>query len=185
MTNPTNEQSESLRSASESRWVVRQHGKILSHHKTSRDAVRWLGSQYPGVEMKDLIEQGVKVTQSFTVTARYWDRRYNPPRTFPAEFTAEAESFADAMDILGTWLHRSWEQDRDNHPSPVGRQQAWERWHDVLALSHIASLTMIKNPTFRYAFGPLSPPEGKGHDLRLLVVPTSEFILEGMVRDLV
>lgn len=174
MTVELNSEGNHLSSANPSLWVTRKHGAIMSYHQTSRQAVRWLRDNADS-------PLGWKVTKSYGFTVRYWDRSFKPERAFPAETASEHETFADAMDEVGAWIHSSWEYDRSNHPSPAGRQAAWERWHDVLALSHIAALTLISNPGFSYAFGNLSPPEGRGHDLRIRVAPSSESVLHSAV----
>ena len=181
MTTELNREGDHLSSADPSRWVVRYNYAVVSHHPTSKAAARWL-RDYTGDSLVAAVQRDWLISKSYTVTARYWDRSKKPIEAFPAEFQAERMTFSGAMDALGGWIHRSWEQDRDNHPSNAGRQMAWERWHDVLALTNIASLTLIPNPGFKYAFGPLSPPEGKGHDLRLVVAPTPSAILDSMVR---
>lgn len=169
MTNEYNSEGDHLSSANPSRWVTRKHGLVRSWHVRSIQAVKWMRDNADSIE-------GWSVTKSYIVRAGYWDRRRDPKNAiaFEPELHGEISNFPEAMDELARWLHASWEQDRANHPSPVGRQQAWERWHDVIALANIASLTMIPNPAFSYAFGPLSPPEGLGHDLRVSVRPTSD-----------
>lgn len=174
MTVELNTQGDHLSSVGPSLWVTRKHGAIRSFHKTSRQAVRWLRDNADS-------PLGWKVTKSYTVSVRYWDRSVSPIRAFDAEMLTEQETFSDAMDSLAGWIHSTWEHERENHPSPAGRQMAWERWHDVLALSHIASLTLIPNPGFKYNFGPMSPPEGRGHDLRVSVAPTRTLVLQSMV----
>lgn len=176
MTTTHNSEGDHLSTADPSRWVTRKHGKIQSWHRKSIEAVRWMRDNADSIE-------GWAVTKSYIVRAGFWDRRRGPANAvaFEPEMYDEIPTFPEAMDHLATWLHKSWEQDRSNHPSPAGRQQAWERWHDVIALANIASLTLIPNPAFAYSFGPLSPPEGMGHDLRLHVAPTADATLIRMV----
>jgi hypothetical protein len=170
-----------LTEAGPSRWVVRRHKTwIISNHATAKEAARSLAERYPHVAMRDLLNSGIEVTQSYTATVRYWDRSHQPERAFPTEFEAERPTFSAAMDALAGWLHVAWEQDRANHPSTAGRTMAFNRWNNILQLANIAGLTLLRNPGFRYAFGNESPPEGRGHDLRILVGPTPELLLSAM-----
>lgn len=176
MTTAYNQEGDHLSSANPSRWVARKHGKIMSWHAKSIQAVRWMNANADSIE-------GWSVTKSHIVRAGYWDRSRGKGNAvaFEPELYVEIPTFPEAMDRLATWLHQQWEQDRDNHPSPAGRAQVWERWHDVVALANIASLTLLPNPAFAYSFGKLSPPEGKGHDLRVYVAPTPDDVLIRMV----
>jgi hypothetical protein len=176
MTTTVNREGDHLSAANPSRWVTRKHGKIMSWHTKSIHAVRWMRDNADSIE-------GWSVTKSYIVRAGYWDRSRDPKRAiaFEPEMYVEVPTFPEAMDALAGWLHAMWEQDRSNHPSPAGRHQAWARWNDVIALANIASLTILPNPAFAYAFGPLSPPEGKGHDLRISVAPTADDTLIRMV----
>lgn len=176
MTTVHNREGDHLSGSNPSRWVTRKHGNVMSWHRKSIEAVRWMRDNADSIE-------GWSVTKSYTVRAGFWDRSRGRDNAvaFEPEFNIEVATFPEAMDKLAAWLHTMWEQDRDNHPSPAGRHQAWERWHDVIALANIASLTLLPNPAFAYSFGPLSPPEGRGHDLRLHVAPTADATLIRMV----
>lgn len=174
MTMTLNQEGDHLSRAHASFFVARKHGAIQSWHRSARSAVQWMTNHADSIN-------GWQVTKSFVIRAAYWDRSVVPNREFEPELLVESPTFPAAMDALASWLHQSWEQERDNHPSPVGRQQAWERWHDVIALANISSLTLLPNPAFQYAFGRMSPPEGKGHDLRLSVFPTSASELDLIV----
>jgi hypothetical protein len=184
MTAEINQPNASTSSFKPSLWVVRKDGIILSYHKKSGQAVKWLDSHtgaFTGRSMVVAMELGYKVTKSYTAVARFVHPK-DPTQRVEPEWVGEFEAFDVAMNALNGWVHRSWEQDRDNHPSPAGRTQVWERWHDVSALIHLSELTLIPNPAFAYDFGPLSPPEGKGWLLRLSVFPTGERTLQAIAR---
>lgn len=174
MTTEVNREGDHLSAAGPSRWVSRKHGLVMSHHRKSIEAIRWMRDHADSIK-------GWTVSKSYLIEVGYFDRRVPAQVTFEPEFRAEYSTFPTAMDKLVGWLHASWEQDRDNHPSPAGRQIVWERWNDVVALVNISSLTLLPNPMFSYRFGPLSPPEGKGHELRISVVPTPISVLDSLV----
>lgn len=148
-----------------SRIVVRAkvNGAIVHHAASAIEATRWM-------ERKNCPLADYTISKSYTAWAAYYNRVLK--MWFEPEFRSEAGQFGLAVDALQAWVHQQWEVDRNNHPSPAGRAEVWERWNDVVALLNIASLTSVRNPQFNYRFGPLSPPEGRGHDLRLGVVPT-------------
>lgn len=148
-----------------SKIVVRAkiNNAIVHIADSAIEATRWM-------ERKNCPIDQYTITKSYTGYAAYYNRQRKT--WFPPEFKCEGNEFATVVDELTRWCHAAWEQDRENHPSPAGRQEVWERWHDVIALLNIASLSTVRNPDFRYRFGPLSPPEGKGHELRIGVIPT-------------
>ena len=183
MTTTHNSQSDHLSKHEPSFWVVRHQGAILSYHAKSRNAVKWLNSHTPDQSMREAINSGYVVSKSYTAEARFVATR--TPKLVPSfapEWEGEYQDFADAINGLNGWIHRSWEQDRDNHPSPTGRQQVWERWHDVSALVHIAELTLLENPGFQYNFGPLTPVGNRGYNLVVSAYPTPESVLQQIVR---
>lgn len=156
-----------------SRMVVRakQNNAVVHHAESGSAAIRWMAR-------RNCLVADYTITKSYTAYAAYYNKALG--LWFEPEFRFEAPRFDAAVDALTGWVHQSWEWERENRPSPAGRQQAWERWHDVIALLNIASLTMIRQPQFKYRFGPLSPPEGKGYDLRLGVIATPVEELERM-----
>lgn len=166
---------------SKSLWVVRVANTMLSYHKRPKDATRWLASHRPDSDIRELLDLGYKVTKAYTAEARYVN--WTQDKLFDPEWIEEGlEDYEWAMNQLQGWIHRSWEQERDNHPSPPGRYKAWERWHDVQALVRLSQLTLVKEPAFNYDFGPMSPPEGLGNRLKLAVYPTPEDRLKELVR---
>jgi hypothetical protein len=163
-----------IRATSQTFWVVRVGNRMLSYHKRPKDATKWLAKHRPDSDIRELLDLGYKVTKAYTAEARYVG--YDP------EWIVEdAEDYEWAMNQLQGWVYRSWEQERDNHPSPAGRATAWERWHDVQALIRLSQLTLVREPAFSYDFGPMSPPEGKGARLKLAVYPTPEARLQELV----
>lgn len=173
MTNEVNSQGDHLSSDGPSWWVVRHTGRMLFAAPKATQAVKWLNRYVEAVNykwtMKDAIKAGIVITRSYTAEARYVG--------FDPEWSVEFTAFDDAADGLRAWVHRMWEQDRDNHPSLAGVSKAYGRWHDVSALLHVVSLTMIPNPSFTYDFGQLSPPEGKGNRLVVRIFPTPAEVL--------
>lgn len=178
MTAEVNSQGTHLNSAGPSNWVVRHKGVILFAESQSRDAVLKLTSHLRGIDPKLSVRNATKL--GYYVTRSYWVKAGY--RGFEPEFQSEQPSFDDAADALRAWVQRQWTNDQDNHPTAAGREAARVRWHDVDALLHLASLSMIKNPSFRYDFGPLSPPEGKGHRLVIEIQPTPMSVLESLRR---
>lgn len=166
--------------ASPSLWTVRNGNSILSYHAKVKDATKWLASHRPDVPMRDLLDTGYRVDKAYTAEARFV--RKNGEGWDPEWIRPGCRDFGDAMNQLRGWCHVSWEQERDNHPSTIGRQAAWERWHDVIALIQLADLTLLKEPQFNYDFGSMSPPEGLGNRLKLAVYPTPEAELKKLVR---
>jgi hypothetical protein len=160
-------------------FVVRNGNVPMSYHSDAKSAMRWLASHRPGESVRTILDSGFEVTKSFTAAA--WYSNKDNSKVFDPEFQSERGTYTKSLNTLLFWTHQSWEQDRENHPSPSGRSQAWERWHDVIALMRIADLTLNPNPTFSYDFGQLSPPEGKGYRLKIAVFPTPEAMLQEMV----
>lgn len=159
--------------------VVRNGTKPMSYHTKPRDAVKWLQSHRPGDSVADILASGFTVTKSFTAAA--WYSNLDNSKVFDPEYQSERGDYHKSLNTLLFWCHQSWEQDRENHPSPAGRSQVWERWHDVIALMQIADLTLDPNPRFDYDFGKLSPPEGNGYRLKIAVFPTPESVLKELV----
>lgn len=170
-----------VQSAGPSFWTVRVGGSILSYHKRPKDATRWLASHRPGITMRELLDVKYKIAKAYTAEARYYRKGDGQPFD-PEWIIRDALDFENAMNQLRGFCHRSWEQDRSNHPSNAGRAQAWERWHDVIALIRLGELTLLKEPGFTYDFGPLSPIEGLGNRLVLSAYPTPEDELQKLVR---
>lgn len=168
-----------MRSLAPANWVVRKHNHMMFAAPKAKDAVRWLNSHLSATEPGITMREAVSLDHGWKVTRSYWAKAYYDG--FGPEFEKEADAFDTATEYLRAWIHQSWQWDIANHPGPAGRFAAQERWKDVDALLNIAALTLQPNPVFHYNLGKLSPPEGRGHRLHLMIRPLTMEELKGMV----